>query len=258
MNVDIRMSDYSTFSRRGTGLNLPIRSRVEKDGPIHLFVDSTGPKIFGEGEWLENKHKTRRKPHLGLDLVSGDIVCSDLTIDDVGDPTALPELLDQIDGDVTRFIADGAYDGDPTSALLAERFGTVVEIIIPPPKTSVLSPDADENPTLRDQRITAIATRGRMAWQVSSGYNQRSRGETLIGRWKAIIGPKLKARSFPNQTLICATRPINTPRYLALCNAVQSAPAQSPRIIGRIFTGTLAANMNPTLECTFSVQSSIC
>jgi hypothetical protein len=116
----------------------------------------------------------------------------------VGDPTALPDLLDQIDADVTRFIADGAYDGDPTSALLTDRFGGV-EIIIPPPKTAVLSPDADGNPTLRDQRIAEIRTGGRMAWQVSSGYNQRSRGETLMGRWKAVIGPKLKARSFSNQ-----------------------------------------------------------
>jgi len=204
MDVDIRAPDYSTFSRRGTGLTLPIRSRAEKDGPVHLVVDSTGLKIFCEGEWLENKHKTKprrkswRKLHLWLDLVSGDIVCSDLTKDDVGDPTALPDLLDQIDADVTRFIADGAYDGDPTSALLTDRFGGV-EIIIPPPKTAVLSPDADGNPTLRDQRIAEIRTGGRMAWQVSSGYNQRSRGETLMGRWKAVIGPKLKARSFSNQ-----------------------------------------------------------
>ena len=67
-------------------------------------MDSTGLKIFGEGEWLEQKHKTKRKRrswrklHLGLDLVSGQIVCSNLTADDIGDPTALPGLLDQIDG----------------------------------------------------------------------------------------------------------------------------------------------------------------
>jgi hypothetical protein len=69
-------------------------------------VDSTGLKIFGEGEWLEKKHKTKpkrkswRKLHLGLDITTGDIVCSDLTKDDVGDPTALAELLDQIDAPV--------------------------------------------------------------------------------------------------------------------------------------------------------------
>ena len=38
-----------------------------------------------------------------------------------------------------------------------------------------------------------------MAWQESSGYNQRSHGETQMGRWKVAIGPKLKARSFLNQ-----------------------------------------------------------
>lgn len=135
MGVDICVPDYSTFSRRGAGLSLPMSSRAEKDGSSHLVVDNTGLKIFGMGEWLQNKHKTKLKRkswcklHLGLDLVSGDIVCSDLTKDDVGDPTALPELLDQIDGDVIRIISDGADDGDPTSNLLTDRFGVGVEII---------------------------------------------------------------------------------------------------------------------------------
>lgn len=38
-----------------------------------------------------------------------------------------------------------------------------------------------------------------MAWQTSSGYNQRSRIETQIGRWKTVIGSKLKARTFKIQ-----------------------------------------------------------
>jgi len=205
MGVDICVPDFSTFSRRGSGLDLPLKSRSDKAGRIQLVVDSTGLKVFGEGEWLQSKHKTKakrkswRKLHLGLDLVTGEIVCSDLTTDGVGDPTALPELLDQIDGDVSHFIADGAYDGDPTSDLLVKLFGVDVEITIPPPKTAVLSAEAAVNPTLRDQRISAIRTGGRMAWQVSSGYNQRSRAETQMGRWKMVIGTKLKARSFPNQ-----------------------------------------------------------
>ncbi len=111
MGLELLVPDYSTFSRRGAKLTLPMKSRDEKDGPIHLVVDSTGLKIFGEGEWLHNKHKTKakrkswRKLHLGLDLVSGDIVCSDLTKDDVGDTTALPDLPEQIDADVAQFIA---------------------------------------------------------------------------------------------------------------------------------------------------------
>ena len=49
MGVDIRVPDTSTFSRRGAGLILPMRSRAERNDPIHLVVDSTGLKIFGEG-----------------------------------------------------------------------------------------------------------------------------------------------------------------------------------------------------------------
>ena len=205
MALDVPVPDFSTLSRRGAGLSILEKSKTQRAGPIELVVDSTGLKIFGEGEWLQNKHKTKakrkswRKLHLGLDLTTGDIVCSDLTMDDVGDPTALPELLDQIDAPVSRFLADGAYDGDPTSDLLVDRFGVNVEIIIPPPITAVPSPASDHDPITRNKHIAAIRDNGRMGWQVSSGYNQRSRGETLMGRWKTVIGPKLKARDFQNQ-----------------------------------------------------------
>ena len=173
--------------------------------PVQPVVDSTGLKISGEGEWQEEKHETmrkrrsRRKLHLGPDLVSGDIVCSDLTTDDVGDPTALPEMPDQIDGPVELFSGDGAYDGEPTSDALTERFGSTIEVTIPPPGNAVPSPNAAQYPTVRDLHIADIRTYGRMAWQKSSGYNQRSRAETLMGRWKTVIGPKLKARAFENQ-----------------------------------------------------------
>ncbi len=114
MQLGVPVPDFSTLSRRGKGLRLPAATKARGSEPIHLVVDSTGLKIFGEGEWLQSKHKTKakrkrwRKLHLGLDLATGDIICSELTPDDVGDTTALPELLDQIDGPVSRFLGDGA------------------------------------------------------------------------------------------------------------------------------------------------------
>lgn len=205
MKLDVPIPYFSTLSRRSAGVTLPAKPKGRRQGSIVLVVDSTGLKIFGEGEWLQKKHKTKgkrkswRKLHLGLDLTSGEIVCADLTKDDVGDPTALPELFDQIDAPVSKFLGDGAYDGTPTFDLLTSRFGVDVEIVIPPPKTAVPSPQSEHNPSHRDQRIAEIRDKGRMAWQVNSGYNQRSRGETLMGRWKSVIGPKLKARNFQNQ-----------------------------------------------------------
>ncbi|GAW36927.1 hypothetical protein RA2_04002 [Roseovarius sp. A-2] len=49
------------------------------------------------------KRKKWRKLHLGLDLAAGEIICSDLTLDNVGDPSALPGLLNQIDGPFQDF-----------------------------------------------------------------------------------------------------------------------------------------------------------
>jgi len=205
MKLDVPVPDFSTLSHRGKGLHLPAATKAEGPDLIHLVVDSTGLKIFGEGEWLQKTHKTKakrkrwRKLHLGLDLATDDIICSGLTPDNVGDATALTELLGQIDEPVSRVLADGAYDGTSTSGLLKARFGETVEIIIPPPKNATLSPQSSQDPTLRDRHISEIQVRGRMAWQASSGYNQRSRIETQIGRWKTVIGSKLKARCFENQ-----------------------------------------------------------
>ncbi|MGO4486702.1 IS5 family transposase [Rhizobium sp. 2TAF27] len=77
MEFDIAVPDFSTLSRRSKGLALPsTKSGARASGPVYLVVDSTGLKVFGEGEWLENKHtiKVKRKRwcklHIGLDLAS--------------------------------------------------------------------------------------------------------------------------------------------------------------------------------------------
>ena len=159
-------------------------------------------KVNGWKKSIKTKQTVRvgAKLHLGLDLLSGEIVCANLTTDDVGDATALPELLDQIDSSVGLFLADGAYDGSPTRDLLIHRFGSALDVVIPPPKNANFSSNMAQDPSFRDYHIAQIKTHGRVAWQSASGYNQRSRVETLMGRWKAIIGPKLKARSFAAQT----------------------------------------------------------
>jgi hypothetical protein len=107
--------------------------------------------------------------------------------------------LDQVYGPVDLFLADGAYDSKPTSDLLAARFGSMTEVIIRLPNNAIFSPDAAQHPTSRDRHIAEIESKGRLAWQKSSLYNQRSQVKTLMGRWKTVIGSKLKARNFGNQ-----------------------------------------------------------
>ncbi|WP_372572111.1 transposase [Ruegeria jejuensis] len=154
---------------------LPRRDKVEKSGTRKV-------------------RKTWRKLHIGLDPETGNIVASKLTTEHVGDETALPELLKDMDADVTRFLADGAYDGQGLPDCLIEKFWHGVEIIIPPQKNAVHGKNAQRN-----HHIDVIAQNGRMSWQTKTGYNQRSRAEAQIDRWKQAIGDRLQARDFDNQ-----------------------------------------------------------
>jgi hypothetical protein len=69
-----------------------------------------------------------------------------------------------VDSPVDLFLADGAYDGEPTSDLLVARFGLKIEVTIPLPKNAVLSPNAAQDPTLCDRHIANISVRGRVGW----------------------------------------------------------------------------------------------
>jgi hypothetical protein len=75
----------------------------------------------------------------------------------------------------------------------------VPDIVIPPRASAVPSTENTEAQSQRDRHIRLIAEKGRMAWQQATGYGRRSLAETAVGRYKAIIGPKLRARILPAQ-----------------------------------------------------------
>ena len=80
LGVDIGIPDHATLSRRGGGLTILLK-RLDRAEPLHLVVDTTGLKIYGEGEWLDQKHGIRsrqwwRKLHLGADAITHEIVAS--------------------------------------------------------------------------------------------------------------------------------------------------------------------------------------
>ena len=83
--------------------------------------------------------------------------------------------------------------------MLRQRYGETLDVVIPPPKNAVIRPQSARDPTVRDRHIAQIRSKGRMAWQASTGHNRCSRIETQIGRWKSVIGPKLKSRSVSRQ-----------------------------------------------------------
>jgi transposase len=187
------------MSRRSGGLTI-LPKRIDRNEPLHLLVDSTGLKIYGEGEWLDQKHGIRsrrrwRKLHLGVDADTHEIVAVELTPDDVGDVAELTNLLDQIDDDIASLTADGAYDGQVVYDAVAERHPEA-SVIVPPRITSVADGTMASQ---RDGHLKIITECGRMNWQRSSGYNRRSLVETAMFRYKTIIGRRLHARILPNQ-----------------------------------------------------------
>jgi Transposase DDE domain len=194
--------DHTTLSRRSATLDgpRPLRPSVGVDGegePMHLLVDSTGLKLCGPGEWLVEKHGTRtrrswRKLHLGIDADTGQIVAASLTAKEVDDGAEVGALLDQVDGAVTTFTADGGYDQDSVYASVAQRHPDAA-VIVPPRATAVPSETAESAPTQRDRHLQCMAEHGRMGWQKASGYNARARAEAGVGRWKQVIGDALRA-----------------------------------------------------------------
>jgi hypothetical protein len=132
-----------------------------------------------------------------VDANSGAIIAHKLTDQDTDDPSQVSPLLSQIDGEIDQFTADGAYDGKPTYRSVLQHSATA-SVVIPPRSTAVESGSAGP-PGQRDKHITAIARDGRLQWQAATGYGKRSLIETAIGRYKGLIGRRLRARSFPAQ-----------------------------------------------------------
>jgi hypothetical protein len=164
LGVDITIPDHTTLSRRGGGLTI-LPMRLDPAEPLHLLVDRTGLKIYGEGEWLDQKHGIRsrrrwRKLHLGIDAATHEIVASELTPDDVGDVSEMPALLDQIDAEVPSMTANGAYDGEAVYDAAAERHPEAA-VIIPPRATAVPN---ESTTTQRDRHTAEIEEHGRMGW----------------------------------------------------------------------------------------------
>ncbi len=199
LGLELRVPDHSTLSRRATTLEVP-RPQPRRDGkPLHLLVDSTGLRLCGAGEWLQEKHgsttrRSWRKLHIGLDAGSGQIVAASLTAKEVDDGAEVGPLLDQFTSAVASFTGDGGYDQDRVYASVAERHPEAA-VVIPPRATAVPSDTAATAPTQRDGHLKHIAEHGRIAWQEASGYTTRARAEAAIGRFKQVIGDGLRSRT---------------------------------------------------------------
>ena len=203
LGLKLASPDHTTLSRRGRAFAGRQPRIARHDGPVHLVLDSTGLQLFGQGEWDAQKHgRTRRqwrKLHLAVDASTGEIAAHVLTEGHADDAAQAPGLLGQVEGNVTTVTADGAYDSEAVYQAATWQHGQLPDVVIPPRASAVPSTDDPAAQTSRNRHIRLIAEKGRMGWQQAAGYGRRSLVETAIGRYKHLIGPKLRARTLPGQ-----------------------------------------------------------
>ena len=192
---------YSVFSRRGQGLDIPFRKLLKPGEKLNVIFDSTGVKVFGEGEWKVrkfgyDKRRTWRKIHIGMDADTGQIVVGAMSDGHMKDEVPMLYMMDALDGiAVGDVIGDGAYDTVDCREIIYDMGG---KQIIPPPK-SARTQKKTQIPGLQERdsairRIQELGQDGRKLWKQEVGYHRRSRIETCMSRYKRILGDRLSAR----------------------------------------------------------------
>jgi len=202
MGLDLKTPDHTTLSRRHRSVEIPHLTKAHR-GQINLVIDSTGLKMFGDGEWQTHKHRANRrrswrKLHLAIDG-HGYIIASAITDRIVPDASVGISICQQIEGTIARFTADGAYDSRPMYEALAAVGASAIRIVIPPMKTAIVDSQATGPWCQRNDAIERISKVGRRQWRKESGAHQQARAENGMYRYKRIIGDRLRAQHHESQ-----------------------------------------------------------
>lgn len=210
LQLDLWVPNYSTLSRRRKTLCVPLRQSPGQN--VHLVVDSTGFKVYGEGEWKVRQHgwskrRTWRKLHLGLNPATGEVLAAVGSGPERADKEVLEELLAQVKAPLTQVSGDGGYDAAQCYEAIAKRGACAT---IPPRRNARLHQvEKDNRWQARNEnlrRIRELQGRrrkdpewGRKQWKQESGYHRRSLAETAMMRLKTIFGQRLGSRDKTSQ-----------------------------------------------------------
>ena len=224
MNLNIEIPNYTTLSRRLKTLSPQIERTIEASKDLHVVLDATGLKVYGEGEWKVRKHgytkrRTWMKLHLGVDEKNSQIVAAVLTDNSFKDNEVFDDLLDQVGEDIEQISADGAYDSE---ACYQKSLDEGINLVTPPRRGARLKQHANSYapPHPRDIHLREIRQIGRAEWKKKNNYHRRSISETAMYRFKVVFGDKLLSRCFSRQAneafiKLNILNKMNVPRGLA-------------------------------------------
>jgi hypothetical protein len=127
---------------------------------------------------------------------TGEIVASVLTGKEAGDAGQVPVLLEQVEGEIASVMADGAYDGEPVyQAIAARQPQAAPDHCHPAAPLSRSQPQADTDPKPARRSHPPHSGARPLSVAQGDGHGRRSLVETAIGRYKALLGPRLRART---------------------------------------------------------------
>ncbi len=193
MNVPLCAPDYSCVSKRARTVTVAYR-QPPKGGITDLVIDSTGLKVFGEGEWKVRKHgaekrRVWRKLHLAVDPVAHDIVAAEVSLENVHDAEVLPTLLNPLRRKLGRVYADGAYDSKASHQLISCEGALAC---IPPRKnTGIWEEGHPRNGVVPVMCKEGLAHRKRM-----SGYHRCSLAVIAMDRFKHFLAGIISLRKY--------------------------------------------------------------
>ena len=215
MKLELRIPDHTTLSRRARQIKIEIPKKSRHE-PIHLVVDSTGLKIYGEGEWKVRKHgKSQRrrwiKVHLGVDANKKDVLAVEVTEDNCHDCKVFEKLVEQVDDTIEKIYGDGAYDTRKAYEVAENK---EAQLVVPPRDNARFW--EDEHP--RNTALFLILIMGLSWWNVVTGYHKRSIAENAMYRLKQLFGTSLASRQFITQESEVHARlaAMNTMTYLGM------------------------------------------
>lgn len=203
LGVKVGIPDYSTLCKRSAELAVALpTSRVHE--AKHIVVDSSGLKVYGEGEWKVRQHgpskrRTWRKVHLSVDEATQEIQAVVLTEAGVDDAEAGRQLLNDTPGPIEQVSGDGSYDKRKFYETCTQR--AVGRVAVPPRRDARIwqHGNSSKPPLPRDQNLRRIRRVGRQRWKQEVGYHRRSLAETTVFRLKIIFDNTLSARTLPRQ-----------------------------------------------------------
>ncbi|MGQ3684215.1 MAG: IS5 family transposase [Candidatus Loosdrechtia sp.] len=196
MGINLEVPDYSTLSRRGESIRVSLPK--EDKEKVVILIDSSGLKVYGEGEWKVRQHgyskrRTWRKIHLAV-TPEGEIRATELTENSISDDEAASKLLSQEESRIEGIVGDGAYDKKKVYDSCIGR--GIPTILIPPRKDAKIWQHGNSNaePHPRDENLRHMRSTSRKRWKEVVKYHVRSLVENTIFRLKSIFGDKLYAR----------------------------------------------------------------